>query len=837
MVADNLNKLAQRQRELLAELEQEAKLLGEMDMAKDKQLLETQLKKITEEFAVAKKKLGELDNENAGLKSRLYEQAYNEKVNILGSAEQKMEIYFRSVMAGERNELLKFEAIVMARIASIKKALQANRLEGQAEITQKLEEATDILEKKLAGANFNQTAGLYSATEEEELKRLREAQITDEQMKQLAKKNNIESLVGLNLLNKLGLLLVVIGVIAASRYTYTFLPDILKGIMMFVLGGAMLVGGELLNRKKANVFSLGVTAGGVAVLYIALSVSFFGLKIVSTYPAFVLCILITAAAFLLSTRYKSQTILAFALLGGYLPIFSIGGSSILLYAAIVYFITLNLLALSTSFGRKWVAVSFVGLGLNMVGTAYICLNFYGNSTATGQIAAVCYVAFAFVVYTLIPVLGTYKEKTTFKPADILLIAINTVFSSAMMYWLFYGFGLESYDGVLTIFFAVVYILLGRFIDSKLPQENNMRGLFYLTAFAFVVLTVPLQLGVTWLSMGWLVEGIALLIFGVLGKEKLFKRAGLVISALCLASFIFFDVIGFWGTLFAYKYFAITLGSVLVLAALIYKGEVHTQVQRLYKYATVVNLWLYTQFVVLHSVGGLLATNLEGSALNSLYLVTALAIVVTFLFAYITPRFKPLAGNAIKVICLFLYAVGILRLLLLHLSASLYLGGITQTTATTVVGTITLIGISLLSLIALNDIVRYFVLEQGLSVSYYPLIISGYFVALLTQMLICQYGLHFSSAIISVIYVITALAWIVWGFMKHFSFLRRFGLGLAILAVVKLFLVDLYTLTQGYKIVSYFTLGIVLLGISFVYQHFSKKLEANGEAVINVKEDS
>jgi len=43
-------------------------------------------------------------------------------------------------------------------------------------------------------------------------------------------------------------------------------------------------------------------------------------------------------------------------------------------------------------------------------------------------------------------------------------------------------------------------------------------------------------------------------------------------------------------------------------------------------------------------------------------------------------------------------------------------------------------------------------------------------------------------------------------------------------VGKVFLIDLYGLTQGQRVVSLFVMGAVLVGISFVYQLFSKRLE-------------
>lgn len=830
VTAEKLREIAERQRALLSELDSEVTLFDEFDPIKERKRLEAELQKNTVELEEAKRKLRAIGDENAGLKARLYEQIYSEKSKLLDNAAQKLDVYFHAGVADEQNELVKLESSVKARIESIKKQLRDARIDAQDEIHPKLAELTALLEERLAAARLAANTDPYSDESRAEIARLKEATITEEQMALLAKKNNLESLVGLNLLNKLGILLIILGVIAASRYSYVRLPDLLKGIMMFLLGGVMLAGGELLNRKKANVFSLGITAGGVAVLYIALSVSYFGLKIMSMYPALALCILITATAFLLSTRYRSQTILAFALIGGYLPIFSISGDSVVLYGAVVYFITLNLLALSISFGRKWTASSFIGLGLNIVGTLCVCFNFYLRGTPLDKALSIGYVVFAFLVYTFIPILGTYREKSRFKTADVVIIAINTFFSSVMMYSLFYGFGMGDFDGSLTIFFALVYLLLGRLLETKFTGEKNVTGLFYLTGFAFVVLTVPLQLGVSWLSMGWLVEGVALLVYGILQKEKLFEQAGLIVSGLCLVSFTLFDVTGYTNAFFAYKYFAMTLGSLAILGALLHKKELRTLPQRVFKYGTIVNLWIYMQFVILHSLKMILVPAFARSAFDLYYLLTALAIIVTLLFAYGVSRIKPLADHVVKIIAIVLYVCGILQMMVLHLVASPYVGGITQSAGTVVVGTVILVGVSLLSMLALNDLLRVFVLDKTLPVAFYPLILSGYFVVLLTQTLVFQYGLYFSSAIISIIYVVTALAWTVLGFLRRYSFLRRFGLGLAILAVVKLFLIDLYALTQGYKIVSYFVLGVTLIAISFVYQYFNKRLEKTVGAV-------
>jgi uncharacterized membrane protein len=83
----------------------------------------------------------------------------------------------------------------------------------------------------------------------------------------------------------------------------------------------------------------------------------------------------------------------------------------------------------------------------------------------------------------------------------------------------------------------------------------------------------------------------------------------------------------------------------------------------------------------------------------------------------------------------------------------------------------------------------------------------------------------SNVVITAILAATALGWIIFGFTKRYQYIRLSGLGLSFLAVIKLFVVDLNFLSAGMRIVSYFMMGIALLAISFIYQHFNKKLEA------------
>jgi hypothetical protein len=227
-----------------------------------------------------------------------------------------------------------------------------------------------------------------------------------------------------------------------------------------------------------------------------------------------------------------------------------------------------------------------------------------------------------------------------------------------------------------------------------------------------------------------------------------------------------------------------------------------------------------------------------STLDPKYLIDIFSIVITLLIAYLLPRIKVLADFILKIMSLILYVIAILWIFVLNMSTSpCEFSSNTSPLSVIITGTILLILVGFLSILAVREVIKALVVEKILSIEWFPLLLSTYFVIILTQNLIVQYHLEFQNFVISLIYLITALFWILYGFSRRFSLIRKYGLGLTILSIAKLVFIDLSSLTSSLRIVSYFAFGIFLLVISFVYQHFNKRLELSLEGVINEKQDS
>ncbi len=843
-MVDKLKSILAKQKETLSDLQSEISRIEASDLVSENQSLKTELSKCQADLRNEKEYNSRISEENKNLKNAIYEQLYNEKIQILNSTNKKLEVYYSSNVQGELNRLISFEMSVKKRIDEMVGTLKQNRIDISDDIYIRIDELRKLLNVKVTNAREEllKNSKAFDADRATEFEKLRHEQVTEHEIKGRVKQNNIESFIGLNLINKLGILLLIIGVITASQFTYFKLPDVLKCIFAFVIGGLLLVVGEILNRKKPNVFSLGITSGGIAILYVALALSFFKFEVIGKYPALGLCVLITAGAFVMSQRYNSQTISAFAMVGGYLPIFSIEGNKAMIYGAMVYFVILNILALVISINKKWSITAYIGFWLNVIGSVYIsAIMLEGRSNyasfSIDDLITIIYITFVFAIYTLVPVVGTLMKKLSFKTSDIVLLALNTVISALFLYSIFYAVNLSDFTGLLAVAFAIVYIALGRSVEKHIPNEKKAIALFFITGLTFVVLIIPFQFGRVWLSLGWLVEGIAILSYGIYKEIKAFKRTGVIISLLCLLAFIIFDLTNIASSLFVYKYLAITVGSIIILGTLILQNKLDGKGIQIFKYIATINIWIFSLYIIGSKLRGLLSELMLQSNFDLDYLITAAMVLVSFAIAYFIPRIKVLLDKFMKIIAVIIYGIGLVTLFALNYSSPV-IGHLNEVPLTiSVLGTIELLVIALLSVFVVRDLVLTLVTDKRLGIEWYPLIVSFYFVVILTQNLITQFSLEINNAAISIIYLITALAWITFGFIKRYVLIRRFGLGMCMLAVAKLFIIDLSFLSQGYRIVSYFVFGITLIAISFVYQYFNKRIDTISGVISDDKKNN
>jgi uncharacterized membrane protein len=816
----NLRDILNQHKQTTDLLEAEIKNLENLDLAKQNASLEKEAARLYEQLGSLRQKVSELNSSNSELREALYSRLYSEKLNFIENSQKKMEAYFVQGKQNEYNRLIEFENrlkhTIDTQLADIRDAGLRFNEELNARINSQIKQLRHEVSESIASLKTieTQTALIHN----EMLagyQRLRDEGISEQEIRHIAGKNKLERFLGINVINKIGLGLIILAVIFASQYTYTMMDDTMKCVLIFALGTAMIGTGQFLGRKKkTNVFSIGITAGGVAVTYIALTVGYFNFNLFESYTAAFICAGITAAAFFLSITNNSQVIATFSLIGGFLPIMAVEGALnyTMTFSAMAYFVILGGFALILSFRKKWIVTAFFGLTLNTVTTFYISSFFTSASPLPDKIILLLYMVVSFLIYTLIPIISTYTSGLHFKKSDITLIALNTFFSTLILYFNFRFLEIVDFNGLIPMMFMLIYMGLGQFIKWKMQAESDIRVLFYITSVVFFILIVPMHFDVIWLTFGWLLQGVGLCLYGILADKRKFTVSGFVINAFCLFSFLSVDLLSSSAKYFELKYFLITLGAVLIISAFAYKRVEHSGAKAL-KHLGFINLWIF----LLYIIGRWHTEVLSNQFPWFVNLYSMICIPVTFMLACALPRIKPVYDTSMRKISHIIYTVGIVWLFILNFTR--YDIGDNY-----VIVAIILALVNLLSVLALADMLHHHFKRSTLRSEWLPFLLSCYFMVILTQQFLVFYEVPFAGMSISLVYAGLALAWCIFGFIKRFTFMRRLGLGLTLAVVSKLFLIDFWNLTQGYRIITYFALGLALLAISFVYQHFTKKLE-------------
>lgn len=785
------------------------------------------LKKENKEIKDSNKKL---NTEATAAKGALREQILSERMQFIEKSEDKLEIYFKKECSKTIDELGEIEEKLKIKL---KAAGQRAVNEAYEELVEQRDKINTLAKEidEIIARKKKETRDKQARLADEintEYKKLKEEPISKEVLEKRIKANNIEVKIGLNWINKAGMFLILIGIVTAMRYSFKyFFSNEVKGIFGLVLGMAFLLGGEYCAKKGKRIFSQGMIGGGIGILYITVFCSYFLLNIINMLIALIMAILISITSFVLSLRYDSRTIGCFALIGGYLPLLAYslmdgGLRGQVVYLSMGYVLILNVVTLLISSRRSWSVLDYLSYFTNIPASIYLAF------AAEETIIGIIYSVITFLLYMVIILGSLIKEKSKLIGGKVFVIGCNTLISCVVICTLFVNAGLRDWLGLVALIFAVIYYALSRYIERQTKKEKILPVLFNITALTFAILVMPLQFDKEYLSLGWLIEGILFIGYGLKMNNKILERAGKIIFGLCLTVF-YLDIRYFLydaGVFEEIRYASIVLGSVGVLVMYIIKNRKAIAERNMtngwfigYKYLTLGSVWLYLLRMAFKMI-----EEHEGIAIGYLPLKVLCFSLIFALLISLIKRVKWLqdAMSYVVVIvgCIILDGIGIIYNAIPYVFIQEEAVNILKPAAIVV-----MILWNIVVLINLSSLIKEVIVRAKYSVELYPMALAIVLMANMTTILGIQFNLGIGSVIISIFYIVSAFAMIGVGFRFGYRKLRYLGLGLSLFALGKLFLFDF---TMGvstiYKIISFFGFGIVLLVISYLYQKFSKYME-------------
>jgi Predicted membrane protein (DUF2339) len=353
------------------------------------------------------------------------------------------------------------------------------------------------------------------------------------------KENNpdLEKFIGENLINKIGILILVLGISYFVKYSIDqgWIPTPARvGIGM--LAGAMVLGVAHKLRKLYAAFSSVFVAGAIAIFYFTIGIAFHDYKLFGQEVAFGIMVLITAFAALITVSYNRLELGVLTLIGGFAVPFMVStgsGNYIVLFS---YILILNTGILAIAYNKKWNLLNILAYIFSWV--LYLgWLNTEINEEKIPHYLGALLFAFAFYfMFTIINIINNIRNKGEFSKTQLMLLTANT--------FVFFGVGMAilnnyhpEFKGIFTTLVGVLNLVYAWFLYKKFGINKSAVYLLIGLTLTFVTLAIPIQFSGHYITLFWAAEAVLLLWLSQKSSISSYKYFAIIVQVLMFGSLI------------------------------------------------------------------------------------------------------------------------------------------------------------------------------------------------------------------------------------------------------------------------------------------------------------
>lgn len=350
------------------------------------------------------------------------------------------------------------------------------------------------------------------------------------------KKSDLEKFIGENLINKIGILITIIGVVIGAKYSIenNLISPLTRIILGYFLGLGILAFGIKLKEKYLN-FSAVLVSGAMVILYFITFSAYSFYELIPQLVTFLLMVLFTVFTVVAALNYNLPIIAHLGLVGAYAVPFLLSNDSGRVEILFSYVAIINAGILITSFKKYWKSLYYAAFGF----TWFIYFSWYFSSYKLENFSlAFIFLTVFFALFYCTILAYKLLKKEKFDVGDIILLLANSFIFFGVGYSLLSDFenGAELL-GLFTLANAIVHFGVSAYIYKQKLADKN---LFYLIAglvLVFITLAVPVQLDGNWVTVIWAGEAALLFWIGRTKAVPVYEKLSYILMFLAFVSLV------------------------------------------------------------------------------------------------------------------------------------------------------------------------------------------------------------------------------------------------------------------------------------------------------------
>lgn len=349
-------------------------------------------------------------------------------------------------------------------------------------------------------------------------------------------KSNIEKFIGENLINKIGILITVIGVVIGAKYSIenNLISPLTRIVLGYIFGLTLLGFGIKLKVKYLN-YSAVLVSGAIAILYF---ITFAGYSLYGLFPqlmAFGLMLLLTVFTIVAALNYNKQIIAHIGLVGAYAVPFLLSNNSGDVFSLFCYVAIINIGILIVSIKKYWKPLYYSSFTFTwLIYTAWLFIKYRDEKFAI----AFGFLSLFFLIFYITFISYKLLKKEQFNAGDVVILFLNS--------FVYYGLGFyilsdhqtgKELLGVFTLANAVTHFVMATVIFKQKLADKKLFYLITALVLTFITITIPVQLDGSWVTVLWATEAAILYWFGVTKNISIYKKLSYILTSLAFVSLI------------------------------------------------------------------------------------------------------------------------------------------------------------------------------------------------------------------------------------------------------------------------------------------------------------
>jgi len=356
---------------------------------------------------------------------------------------------------------------------------------------------------------------------------------------------SMEYAVATNWLLRIGVLVLVIGIGFFLKYSFErgLVGPLGRVSMSMLTGSIMIAAGIRLLGKQYHLLGQGLMGGGMATLYFALYASSMLFGLIRIDVCFLLMILVTLGAGVLSVCFNSMLMAILGIMGGYGTPLMLSTGEGNLVSLFSYMLLLGVGVFGIVHRKNWHLLITLSFVFNYV-LYFMATERYYNATLF--VPVMSFLTSFFVLYSSMSFVFNLVNRKKSTILELIALHINAAIFFGAGFVLVESVADTSWASAITLGLSAFYTAhIYYFIRRKVEDRGLLISFFSLASF-FLIVTMPLILSNNWITVSWAVEALVLLWVALKLNSQFLRHVSYLLYAIMFFRFFVMDLQGQFG---------------------------------------------------------------------------------------------------------------------------------------------------------------------------------------------------------------------------------------------------------------------------------------------------